>query len=83
MKRFAIGAAAAALLASAGVAVALDSSMEAKAQSGTHQFYLWCTGGAEGKSVTADGANAEEAQLKAWEASDKSKCWPIWQGKVS
>ena len=46
MKKMIAGAAALALLGSASMA--LDSSREVYFQSGTHQFYVWCTGGAAG-----------------------------------
>lgn len=50
---------------------------------GTHQFYVWCTGGVPSYTATADGSTAEDAQLKAYEESKaKGKCWPLWQGKV-
>jgi Spy/CpxP family protein refolding chaperone len=70
---------------SAGTAAALDSSREVYLTAGTHQFYVWCTGGAAGTTATQDGANAEDAQLKLFEslkAGGKANCWPIWQGKV-
>ena len=86
MKKMISGAAivAAMVLGGAG-ASALDSSREVYLTSGTHQFYVWCTGGAKGETATSDGATAEEAQLKLYEslkAGGKTNCWPIWQGKV-
>ncbi len=83
MKKMIAGAAALALLGSASMA--LDSSREVYFQSGTHQFYVWCTGGAAGETATSDGATAEEAQKKLYDqlkAGGKTSCWPVWQGKV-
>lgn len=86
MKKMLSGAAivAAMVLGGAGAA-ALDSSREVYFTSGTHQFYVWCTGGAAGETATSDGATAEEAQLRLYEqlkAGGRTNCWPIWQGKV-
>ncbi|MBI1262776.1 MAG: hypothetical protein GC184_13740 [Rhizobiales bacterium] len=61
-----------------GSAMALDSSFDAMSKSGTHQFYVWCTGDASSVK-TADGANAKEAQA-ALAAQAGNSCWPIWQG---
>lgn len=76
----ALGLAAGALLLT-GPALALDASWEAKSKAGTHQFYVWCTGGADSQQ-TADGATMEEAQA-AVAASVGSSCWPVWQGLVN
>jgi hypothetical protein len=94
MKKIFAGAAVigAAILGATG-ALALDSSRMnpdgspggAYAAAGTHQFYVWCTGGAGDSTATMDGANAGEAQLKLHEklkSEGKSSCWPVWQGKV-
>ncbi|MGB5092362.1 MAG: hypothetical protein WBN97_03510 [Parvibaculum sp.] len=61
-----------------GSAMALDSSFDAMSKSGTHQFYVWCTGGASSVK-TADGANAKEAQATLAAAAGNT-CWPVWQG---
>lgn len=75
-----------ALLAMTGAALAaLDSSHEAHAKSGTHQFYVWCTG-AKDYTLTQQGANADAAQKAAYDklkAEGKTNCWPIWQGLVT
>ncbi|BCW88248.1 hypothetical protein sos41_13860 [Alphaproteobacteria bacterium SO-S41] len=84
MKKTLAGAAAIAMLA-AGTAFALDSSREVYFTAGTHQFYVWCTGGAAGSTATQDGSTAEDAQLKLYESlksGGKANCWPVWQGKV-
>lgn len=63
----------------------LDSSWEALSVSGTHEFYVNCTG-RDDYLATADGADYKEAQMKAWEESKtrvgSNTCWPIWRGKV-
>lgn len=73
-----------AALLTAGVALAeVNSAREVYMTSGTHQFYVWCTGGVPNYTTTAQGANAPEAQMKAYEESkSKGKCWPLWQGKA-
>lgn len=72
-----------ALLAMTGTALAaLDFSQEARGKSGTHQFYVWCTGEAD-STAKQEGANADAAQKAAYEklkAEGKDNCWPIWQG---
>ena len=83
MKKFvagALGLAAASMMMS-GPAFALDSSYEAMSKSGTHQFYVWCTGKADSQT-TADGATMEEAQASVASKVGNS-CWPIWQGLVN
>lgn len=62
-------------------ALALDSSWEAMSKSGTHQFYVWCTGKADSEQ-TADGATMEEAQA-ALASQVGNSCWPVWQGLVN
>ena len=52
---------------------------------GKHQFYVWCAGSAD-TMATAAGANAEDAQLRLYQAlkaAGRSTCWPVWQGRVS
>lgn len=57
----------------------LDSSFTAMSKSGTHQFYVWCTG--KGDSVkTANGSSAKAAQA-ALARKVGGRCWPVWQGK--
>lgn len=71
------------LVSGYGFASALDSSQEARAAAGDHQFYVWCTG-TDDFSMTQNGGSAEEAQKAAYEklkADGKSTCWPIWQGR--
>ena len=86
-KRIVAAAVGGILVAIAGVAVA--SNFTSAEQSdffapGTHQFYVWCTGTSD-YLATANGANAEDAQMKLYDASKahgRSTCWPIWQGRV-
>ncbi len=76
------------IVAVAGVAVA--SSMSSGGQSdfftaGKHQFYVWCAGGKD-YTATVSGANAEDAQMKLYNAAKAhghTSCWPVWQGRVS
>jgi len=76
-----------ALVAIAGVAVA--SNFTSTKQSdffspGKHQFYVWCAGSSD-YVATATGQNAEDAQMKLYDASKargRSTCWPVWQGRV-
>lgn len=85
MKKLVLGAVLAASTLGAGVALALDSSREVYFTAGTHQFYVWCTGGAAGTTATQDGSSAEDAQVKLYESlksGGKANCWPVWQGKV-
>lgn len=85
MKKTLAGAAlVAAMAAGTAGALALDSSREVYLTAGTHQFYVWCTGGEAGTTATQDGSTAEDAQLKLYEslkAGGKANCWPVWQGK--
>ncbi|HSM94550.1 MAG TPA: hypothetical protein VLT91_00800, partial [Rhizomicrobium sp.] len=51
---------------------------------GTHQFYVWCAGSHD-YMATANGSNAEDAQMKLYDAAKskgKNNCWPVWQGRV-
>jgi hypothetical protein len=73
-----VGLVAGAAFMLAGAASALDSSFDAQSKAGTHQFYVWCTGGADSVK-TADGSNAQEAQATL-AASSGGNCWPVWQG---
>ncbi|NWH09377.1 MAG: hypothetical protein HXY22_12170 [Alphaproteobacteria bacterium] len=79
----AAGAAVVAISAGAGAQGSVNSSREVYMTAGTHQFFVWCTGGTASYTATADGSSAEDAQKKAYEESKaKGKCWPVWQGKV-
>jgi hypothetical protein len=72
----------------AGVAVAdnLTSSKQSDFFApGKHQFYVWCSGGADYTAVQR-GFSAEDAQLKLYngvKAKGRPACWPVWQGKIS
>jgi len=77
-------AAGAVLMAAGGAAFALDSSVEAMDMSGTHQFYVWCTG-ADDFEGSADGSNWRDAQTNLYndlQGQGRSTCWPVWQGLV-
>jgi hypothetical protein len=88
MKRVLIAAVGGVLFAAAGVAAAGNFSSDRQVDffaQGTHQFYVWCSGSGD-YVATADGANAEEAQMKLYnaaKAAGKSTCWPVWQGRVA
>lgn len=75
------------IFAVAGVAVAsnfLSSAQTDFYAPGKHQFYVWCAGSSD-YMATAKGANAEDAQMKLYDANKavgRSTCWPIWQGRV-
>ncbi len=74
-------AAGAAMLLVAGSAAALDSSVEGMEMSGTHQFYVWCTG-ADDYEATADGSDWKDAQANLYGSLSGNNCWPVWQGLV-
>ena len=88
MKRIIAAAAGGILVAVAGVAVASNFSSSKQSDffaSGKHQFYVWCAGGSD-YVATANGANAEDAQMKLYDANKargRTTCWPVWQGRVS
>ncbi len=67
-----------AMFALPNVAVALDSSFGAMSQSGTHKFYVWCTG-KDDYAASQAGDTAKAAQ-KVLARSAGSRCWPVWQG---
>ena len=68
----------AAAFAMPNAAVALNSNFDAMSQSGSHQFYVWCTGKNDYTAKqTGDNAKAAQAALAA---KAGSKCWPVWQG---
>jgi len=76
------------IVAVAGVAVASSVSSGGKSDffaPGKHQFYVWCAGGKD-YTATVSGANAEDAQMKIYNAAKahgRTSCWPVWQGRVS
>jgi hypothetical protein len=75
------------MFAVAGVAVAANFLSSAQTDfyaPGTHQFYVWCAGSSD-YMATAVGANAEDAQMKLYDATKakgRSTCWPVWQGRI-
>ncbi len=76
------------LFAAAGVAAAGNFSSDHQVDflsEGTHQFYVWCSA-TQDYVATAQGANAEEAQMKLYNAaktSGNAACWPVWQGRIA
>lgn len=76
------------LFAVAGVAVAANITSSHQTDffaPGTHQFYVWCAGGTD-YMANANGKNAEDAQMKLYDAAKangKASCWPVWQGRVA
>ena len=87
-KRVLVAAVAGVLFAAAGVAAAGNCSSDHQVDffaTGTHQFYVWCSG-TNDYVATADGNNAEDAQQKLYtaaKAAGKPACWPVWQGRVA
>jgi hypothetical protein len=79
--------AAAAIFTGAGVAAAGNFTTSAQTDfyaSGQHQFYLWCPASTSHMAAET-GRNAEDAQLRLYEASKAaghSACWPVWQGRA-
>lgn len=57
---------------------ALDSSFEAQARSGTHVYYVWCTG-KDDYTAEQEGSDARVAQQAIARKSSRN-CWPVWQG---
>ena len=86
-KRMMAAVAGGVLVGLAGAAVA--SNFTASRQSdffapGKHQFYVWCAGSSD-YQATVDGKNAEDAQMKLYNANKahgRATCWPVWQGRV-
>lgn len=76
------------IFAIAGVAVGANFLSSAQTDfyaAGKHQFYVWCAGSSD-YMATAAGANAEDAQMKlynATKAAGRTTCWPVWQGRVA
>ena len=87
-RRIAIAALGGFLFAAAGVAAAGNFSSDRQVDffaEGTHQFYVWCSGHQD-YVATAEGANAEEAQMKLYNAAKdagQTACWPVWQGRIA
>lgn len=75
------------IFAAAGVAVAsnfLSSAQTDFYAPGRHQFYVWCAGASD-YTATEVGRDAEDAQMKLYDATKavgRSSCWPVWQGRV-
>jgi hypothetical protein len=71
----------------AGVAAAGNFTSSAQTDfyaSGEHQFYMWCPT-SRSYLTTEAGSNAEDAQLRLYDASrtaGHNACWPVWQGRV-
>ena len=88
VKRVLFSALGGVLFAAVGVAAAGNFSSDRQVDffaKGTHQFYVWCSGKGD-YLATADGANADEAQMKLYNATKsagKTSCWPVWQGRVA
>ena len=87
MKRVLGAAVGGIVVAVAGVALAANLTSSKQADffaSGQHQFYVWCAGSAD-YVATATGNNAEDAQMKLYNANKargRMTCWPVWQGRV-
>lgn len=83
-----VGAAVAGVIIAAGVAAAGKFSSSRQADyfaPGTHQFYVWCRGTPDYKTVER-GSSASDAQMKLYneaKKAGKTTCWPVWQGRVS
>ena len=73
-----------------GASIAAAGNFTSSAQSdfysaGRHQFYVWC-GGAGDHTAIGSGKDAEDAQLRLYEAAKAAghtACWPVWQGRVA
>ena len=83
-----LGAAVAALIVAAGMALAGNFSSNHNGDffaPGTHQFYVWCAGAAD-YTATQSGSSATDAQMRLYEKSKKEgkpTCWPVWQGRIA
>jgi len=83
-----VGAAVAAVIVAAGVAVAgnfASSHHEDYFAAGTHQFYVWCAKG-DDYTATQFGSSAPDAQMRLYEKAKNqghNTCWPLWQGRIS
>lgn len=87
MRRVLAAAIGGVIVAVAGVAVAANFTSSGQSDffsPGKHQFYVWCAGSSDYMATEA-GSNAEDAQIKLYNATKahgKSTCWPVWQGRV-
>ena len=76
------------LFTAAGVAAAGNFSSNGQGDflsGGTHQFYVLCST-TQDYVATAQGVNAEEAQMKLYDAAKargNAACWPVWQGRIA
>jgi len=76
------------LFAASGMAAASNLSSDRQVDyfaKGTHRFYVWCPGTGD-YLANAEGTNAEEAQMRlynATKAARQTSCWPVWQGRVA
>ncbi len=83
-----LGAAVAAMIVAAGVALAGNFSSSHHGDffaSGTHQFYVWCAGSPD-YMATESGSSATDAQMRLYakaKKEGKATCWPVWQGRIS
>jgi len=88
VRRILVAAVGGVLFAAAGVAAAGNFSSDKQVDffaKGTHQFYVWCAGNGD-YVATAQGTNAEDAQMKLYNEAKKAgklACWPVWQGRIS
>lgn len=87
MRRVLAAAIGGVMVAAAGVAVAanfISSGQSDFFSAGKHQFYVWCAGSPD-YMATETGKNAEDAQMKLYDAvkaRGKTNCWPVWQGRI-
>ena len=87
MRRMLTAIAGAIIFTGAGVAAAGNFTSSAHNDffsSGQHQFYVWCAGSSD-YMATESGQNAEDAQLRLYDAvkaTGHTSCWPVWQGRV-
>lgn len=87
MRRVLAMAGGALIFAGAGLAVAGSFTSSAHSDyfsAGQHQFYVWCAGSGD-FMATESGTNAEDAQLRlydAFKAKGRTTCWPLWQGRL-
>ena len=73
------------LSATAGMAATSDITSHQRADfyaPGKHQFYAWCTGGAD-RLVAQDGISAKDAEAKLSEKmTAQAGCRLSWQGRI-
>jgi hypothetical protein len=88
INRILVAGVAGVLFAAAGVAAAGNLSSNRQIDffaTGTHKFYVWCSG-INDYLATAESSNAEDAQMKLYnaaKAAGRPACWPVWQGRVA